>query len=173
MDTRRNIVLCGFMGCGKTTVGKLLSARLGMKFVDMDEYIEAWQNTTISEIFAQKGEEAFRRMETEAAQRLSAQEGQVIAAGGGTLLATRNVEILQKNGTIILLDAPLSSLQQRLARDTVRPLLQKANRDEVICQLHAKRMPLYRAACNFSVDAGAAPGQVVEEIIRILSGNNR
>lgn len=166
MDKRKNVILCGFMGSGKSTVGKFLSRRLGMQFIDMDAYIEDWQKTTISEIFAAKGETEFRRLETQAARDLSAKHGQVIAAGGGTLLFPQNVEIFRKNGVIVLLDAPLAALQERLKNDRSRPLLQKPNRNEVIRELHEKRMPLYRAAADFSVNAGLPPKLVAEEIIR-------
>ena len=118
----------------------------------------------IREIFASMGEAAFRRMETEAAEKLSSTGGHVIAAGGGTLLSTQNVEILRRNGIIVLLDAPLDALQQRLKRDRTRPLLQKPDREKVIRELHAQRMPLYRAACTLSVNAGQPPAQVAEDI---------
>lgn len=164
MAPRKNIVLCGFMGSGKSTVGKLLSRRLDMEFIDMDDYIEQQQGMEIREIFASMGEAAFRRMETEAAEKLSSTGGHVIAAGGGTLLSTQNVEILRRNGIIVLLDAPLDALQQRLKRDRTRPLLQKPDREKVIRELHAQRMPLYRAACTLSVNAGQPPAQVAEDI---------
>ena len=74
------------------------------------------------------------------------------------------MEILRRNGIIVLLDAPLDALQQRLKRDRTRPLLQKPDREKVIRELHAQRMPLYRAACTLSVNAGQPPAQVAEDI---------
>ena len=90
-----NIVLCGFMGCGKTTVGKKLSKRLGVPFVDMDHYIEQKAGRKVSEIFAQLGEQAFRDMEYECAKELSKSGGTVIATGGGALTFERNQQALR------------------------------------------------------------------------------
>ena len=81
----KNIILCGFMGGGKTTVGRRLAQKAHMEFIDMDDYIEQREGRTITDIFAQDGEETFRRMETDAARELAGRRGLVIAAGGGTL----------------------------------------------------------------------------------------
>ncbi|MFR1803448.1 MAG: shikimate kinase, partial [Faecalispora jeddahensis] len=81
-----NIVLCGFMGSGKTTVGQVLAQKSGRRFFDLDQYIEQRQGKTISQIFADEGEQTFRRLETEAARKLSSQKDLVIATGGGAVL---------------------------------------------------------------------------------------
>lgn len=114
---KNNIVLCGFMGCGKTTVGKQLAKITNMEYIDLDQYIEQQQSTTISNIFAQHGEEYFRDLEHNAAKELSQKQGCIIAAGGGTLLYKRNVQALKQNGTVVLLNVPLNTIKHRLRYD--------------------------------------------------------
>lgn len=151
-----SIILCGFMGCGKTTVGKRAAKLLKWDFYDFDFYIEEKTGLTVAEIFEQRGEAEFRRLETEAAAELSGKGSAVIACGGGTVLFPQNVEAFHQNGgTIILLDVPLDILQKRLENDTKRPLLQKPNRQEVIAGLYHKRLPLYRAASDLTLKASA------------------
>ena len=111
MTEKQNIILCGFMGCGKSTVGPLLAGMSGRKFVDMDSYIEQHAGKTVSAIFAEDGEPHFRALEREACAVLAAQSGLVIAAGGGTLVQQGNADILRKTGVIVLLDASLDALQ--------------------------------------------------------------
>ena len=101
----RNVVLCGFMGCGKTTVGRQLAALSGRRFVDMDEYIEQQAGMAVSEIFRQYGEDDFRRRERETCRALARQTGLVIAAGGGALTFAANVEALRASCVIVLLEA--------------------------------------------------------------------
>ena len=93
---RKNIILCGFMGCGKSTVGALLAKKTGMSFIDMDSYIEKKEQKTISSIFEEHGEEYFRALEREAAKELAEKNGLVIAAGGGTLVYQANVDTLRQ-----------------------------------------------------------------------------
>ena len=168
MTERSNIILCGFMGCGKSTVGALLAGMTGRRFVDMDSYIEQRAGKTVSAIFAEEGEERFRALEREACASLAAESGLVIASGGGTLVRRENAETLRKTGVIVLLDAPLGALKKRLAHDTTRPLLQKPDRDAVIESLLAQRLPLYRAASDFSVPAGMSPKRVARTILERL-----
>ena len=166
---KQNLILCGFMGCGKSTVGRRLAALSGRELVDMDAFIQQEQTMTISEIFSRFGESAFRKMETDAARTLSQREGLVIACGGGTVLNPENVELLKKSGVILLLDVPLPALQERLKNDTQRPLLQRPDRRDFIEALHAQRMPLYRQAADYVVPAGA-PGNVVAKTILEMLG---
>lgn len=167
--TNTNIILCGFMGCGKTTVGRLLAEKTGRQFVDMDNYIETRQQMTVSRIFETFGEPHFRELETEAAEELAKESNLVIAAGGGTLTVPRNVEILKATGIILMLDTPLSVIQKRLESDTTRPLLQKPNRGAVMEELYNKRLSAYKNAADIVVPADASPQKITATILEQLS----
>lgn len=148
-----NIVLCGFMGCGKSTAGSILAKQLGRQFIDMDTYIEQQTGMTVSEIFAKKGESWFRKKEKEACQKLSRKSGLVLAAGGGALADPENAAVLRETGIIVLLDPPYEAIVQRLADDHSRPMLEKADRKAVMRRLYETRMPLYKAAADLTVSA--------------------
>lgn len=148
-----NIVLIGFMGSGKTTFGRWVSRRHNRKFYDTDEYIEKKQNTTISEIFATKGEEAFRDMETETVKELSdTLDNCVISVGGGLVLREVNRELLRKLGTVVYLKASEEELCKRLSKDTKRPLLQGCGLHEKIHNLMEQREDIYLDAADMIVD---------------------
>lgn len=167
-----NIVLSGFMGSGKTTVGRRLAAALDMQFVDMDLYIEKKTGMTVKEIFAEYGELHFRALETETVKELAQSNHFVIATGGGTLMQPQNVEgFHQGGGTIYYLDVPLAALQERLKNDKRRPLLQTPDRRAVIERLLNERRPKYLASADVIVDAGA-PTVVVVERICVLRGES-
>ncbi len=166
MDLEGNIVLCGFMGCGKNTVGKRLAKLLQVKLCDLDTFVEQKAGMTVTEIFAKYGEQGFREREALAVEEISREKGLVVASGGGTVLFSRNVERFHEGGgKIFLLDVPLAALQERLKNDKKRPLLQKPNRRQVIEELYTQRDPLYRGAADVIVDAGA-PASVVARRIR-------
>lgn len=163
-----NIVLCGFMGCGKSSVGRRVAKLLERQFCDLDSYIEQQAGMTVAEIFAKEGEAGFRARETQAAEEVAAQKGMVIASGGGTVLSPRNVEAFHKHGAhILFLDVPVAALQERLKNDKRRPLLQVPDRRKVIAELYEKRVPLYRAAADITVDGGA-PAVVVAKRVAAL-----
>ena len=163
-----NIVLCGFMGCGKSSVGRRVAKLLERQFCDLDSYIEQQADMTVAEIFAKEGEAGFRAREAQAAEEVAAQEGMVIASGGGTVLSPRNVEAFHKHGAhILFLDVPVAALQERLKNDKRRPLLQVPDRRKVIAELYEKRVPLYRAAADITVDGGA-PAVVVAKRVAAL-----
>lgn len=164
----KNIVLCGFMGCGKTTIGKQLAKITSMEYIDIDQYIEQQQNTTISEIFAQNGEGYFRELEHQACNELSAKKGCVISAGGGTLLFERNVEVLKQNSTVLLLDVPLSTIKSRLHNDKKRPLLQRADKDKAMEEMYNARLPVYKSVADQIINADKSPLAVAEEIKALL-----
>ena len=152
-----NIILCGFMGCGKTTAGKNLARKSGRHFVDMDKYIEKKAGMTVSQIFSEYGENGFRNMEHNACAELAAQHNLVVAAGGGALTFERNVEIFKGVDTIVLLDVPLDVIKQRLDGDKKRPLLRRKDRDEAMRSLYDERMPKYLAAADVVVKGEGTP----------------
>jgi shikimate dehydrogenase len=164
-----NLTLCGFMGSGKTTCGRLLAQKLNRRFVDLDEYIEKQEGMSVSEIFAKKGEPAFRQMESNAVEQLSRSGGLVIAAGGGTLLKPENAAALRANGIVVLLDASLETVRERLKDDTTRPLLHQPNSTDAIDFLYRERIASYRAVADYTVPADGTPEETVEPVIRLLS----
>ena len=173
MPQYRNVVLCGFMGSGKTTVGRLLAKRTGLPFVDMDDYIEEKAGMAVSEIFKRHGEAYFRDLEHEASKELASRDGCIISAGGGTLVYQRNVGVLSESCWIVLLDAPLEVIKRRLKNDKKRPLLQRPDRDEAMRELYAKRMPPYRGAAHLTVNAAQSPYKTAREIAKALALGSR
>ncbi len=163
-----NIILCGFMGSGKSMVGEILAKRLGRFFIDLDQYIEKAAGLSVKAIFAQYGETDFRRREREALQELLEREMAVIAAGGGTLTFSENQRLCKQNGVIVFLDASLPEIIKRLQEDTARPLLQKPDREEVIQKLYIQRHPQYAQCADITVNADESPLRVVEAIAHQL-----
>lgn len=164
-----NIILCGFMGCGKSTVGKIAARKTGKKFVDMDRYIEEKEQMTVAEIFAAYGEEGFREREHAACRELAAQSGLIIAAGGGALTFARNVEVFRGRDTVVLLDVPLETIRFRLRHDTRRPLLQRPNKDEAMTELYNRRMPQYLSAADVVIKGEATPLNTAFKVINTLN----
>ena len=109
----KNIILCGFMSCGKTTVGKKLADFIGYKFIDTDEMIIELSGKSIKEIFAEGGEELFRDMEHEVAKKLDSLEGYVISTGGGMMTFDRNIDVIN-NGIVIYIDTPFNICYRKL-----------------------------------------------------------
>ena len=166
---RKNIVLCGFMGSGKSTIGNLLSKKMGMAFIDLDAYIEKKENKSVSQIFADSGEEYFRQLEKNAVKELAYKKSVILATGGGTLTFRENVDILKNaDNKIILLDLPVEVVEQRLQGDTKRPLLNRPDKEKVMRELYEKRLPLYRNAADIVVNASNSPMQVCMEIMANL-----
>lgn len=161
-----NIILCGFMGCGKTSVGKRVAKLMNRQFCDLDNYIEEKTGMTVKEIFAKEGEAGFRAREAQAVEEVAAQKGMVIASGGGTVLAQHNVDAFHKHGgKILFLDVPVAALQERLKNDKRRPLLQVPDRRKVIAELYEKRCPLYRVAADLVIDGGAPAVVVARRVV--------
>lgn len=165
----KNIVLCGFMGCGKSTVGRRLAKKRSMTFVDMDSYIEAKAGRTISEIFATDGEAAFRTMEHETCVALGGKSDLVIATGGGAVLRADNVSALSQNGTIVFLNVSEACVLERLKNDTTRPLLQREDKEAAVHALMQERIPLYTKAAMLTVDADGDAEAVANAIDVILA----
>jgi shikimate kinase len=164
-----NVILCGFMGCGKSTIGKNAAKKTGRRFVDMDEYIEKQAGKTVAEIFAERGEEGFRELEHEACIELSKNRNLIVATGGGALTFERNVEVFRGTDTIVLLDVPLRVIRLRLRYDKKRPLLQRPDRDKVITELYNSRMPKYLAAADVVVKGESTPMKTTNSLIAALN----
>ena len=140
-----NIILTGFMGTGKTTLGQLLAKKIGYKFIDTDTLIETQIGQTISDFFQQQGEAAFRKLESELVENLAEKQGLVIATGGGLVLNPNNVAMLSKTGKIICLTASPEEILTRVSKQQgVRPLLQGENPLGKITQLLQQRDSVYR-----------------------------
>ncbi len=164
-----NIILCGFMGCGKSTVGKNLARKTGRPFIDMDRFIEQKAQLTVAEIFEKYGESGFRDMEHEACKELAEMHNLIVAAGGGALTFERNVEVFRGKDKVVLLDVPLSVIRQRLSHDTRRPLLQRPDRDKVMEELYNERTPKYRAAADVVIKGESTPLKTAFSMIEILN----
>ncbi|HCC00741.1 MAG TPA: shikimate kinase, partial [Ruminococcaceae bacterium] len=135
----KNIVLCGFMGSGKSSVGTALALLSKMRFIDMDRYIEKQEKQTISAIFQKYGEDHFRDLESRCAAKLSTQSNQIIATGGGAVLRPQNIRSFRSNGIIVFLNIPFPMVRKRLRGDKTRPLLKTS--PSVVHALYKKRMP--------------------------------
>ena len=161
-----NLVLCGMMGCGKTTVGRKIAEITGRGWCDTDALIVE-RHGKIADIFARFGEEKFRTLETETVRELSAQDGLVIATGGGLVLRKENCALLQEKGKIIYLRAKVETLLSRLQADTERPLLQSAQSlSERLEDLLCERAPIYERVADFAVDVdGKTPSEIAAEIL--------
>ena len=144
-----NIYLTGFMGAGKTTVGKLLAEKFDMPFVDLDDVIEQKTNLSIPMIFERYGEKYFRRLETNALHSIAQYPGNIIATGGGVNLSSENRIIMKNTGITIYLKWQVTILYQRLIESNHRPLLKNKTESQLIQhikQMLKKREPLYEQA---------------------------
>jgi len=163
----RNIVLAGFMGTGKTAVGKELSRILSMRLVDIDHEVEQTEAMAIRDIFLTKGEPYFRECEAEIIRKHAAEKKLIIATGGGTVLREDNLAALRKNGIIFCLTARPETIFARISRNDDRPLLQGDERMGKIRDLLASRTPLYEQAGIMIDTENKTPLQIAEEIIGI------
>ncbi len=166
-----NIVLVGFMGTGKTTVGLLLAKQTGMPLVDMDTLIEERAGKPITEIFAQDGEPHFRELERDIARALAAQEGQIISTGGGIVLNPDNLTDYEKKGLVVCLQAAPETILERVKNDSTRPLL-AGDKPEKIIQLLETRKSLYEAIPHQIDTNGADPKSIAAKIIALYESNN-
>lgn len=149
---RDNIILIGFMGTGKTTIGKQLAETIGYDFVDTDEYIEQMQNMKISDIFKKEGEVYFRCLETKVIRNMSFfAEKKVISTGGGLPLREENIDILKRLGFIVHLKTSPEETWNRIKYDNTRPLLQCENPYKKIEDLLKIRTPIYEKVGNITV----------------------
>ena len=171
---KNNIILIGFMGSGKSTIGKIIAENFGMHFLDTDAWIEEREQITISEIFASRGEAYFREFETKCLEVLLEESGKgsddkvirnVISVGGGLPMKEENRQLLKKLGKVIYLKATEETIYNRLKTDTTRPLLQGDNPKQKIKNLMEQREEIYCQAADVVVEVDNKEiMEIVEEI---------
>lgn len=161
------IFLCGFMGCGKSTVGKILAKRLKCCCIDLDDYIEEQEGMTIPEIFEQKGEPYFREKETEALAAFG-DIGGVVATGGGALLSDKNGETAKKSGMAVFIDTDFNVCYDRIKDDPHRPIAASSTREQLKARFD-DRKPKYQAHSHFTVSGGYPPLVIAVKIERMYN----
>ena len=162
---KTNIILCGFMASGKTSVAKALSKELGYPYIDTDELIVKESKMSIPEIFDKYGEDYFRDLEFDTANKLKNFNNTIISTGGGMLTFDRNVEVLKEVGTIIHIKREFDDIYQTLLKDKTRPLSTQNTKEE-LQDLYKKRLDKYRAASDHMV-YNKYFSQCVKDIIKI------
>jgi len=163
-----SLYLVGMMGAGKTTVGRLLATELGYRFVDTDEIIETAAGKSISEIFAEEGETAFRQLETQVLGQVSVYTKLCIATGGGIVMKPENWSYLQQ-GLVVWLDVPVELLYARLAEDSSRPLLQDVDPKEKLRSLFLQRQPMYsQADLRITISEDQTPEQITQRVLEAI-----
>lgn len=168
------IVLCGFMGSGKTTVGRLLSKKMSLPFLDLDAWIEQKAGRAISEIFAENGQLAFRALERSAlAEALSQPQSKILAAGGGALLSKEAEEILRSHPALVVyLDVYMDEILQRVGHGEGRPMLADQDRASWV-NLYLQRQPRYQELADLTVDGNGPPEKVAAAIYQNLGLEER
>ena len=165
-----NLILCGMMGAGKTTVGAEISRLTGRRLCDTDTLITE-RYGKISDIFRDKGEAYFRNLETETVKELARQDGLIISTGGGLVMKEENVTLLKNSGKIVFLRAKVETLLQRLQADTTRPLLQTGGEtlQERLTRLLTERAPTYARVADYTVDVdGKTTKEIAKEIMLLI-----
>lgn len=160
-----NVVLIGMMGCGKSTVGKLLAKELGFTFVDTDQYIEGALGRSIPDIFAKEGEAFFRDWELGAAEELAQRKSQVIACGGGLPTRADSIASLKYSGTVIFLRRDPGEIYDNVSMGG-RPLGQQGR--EAFLERYAGRKPIYLEWADHVVEVQATPAETVQRILEVL-----
>jgi len=169
MKRYANIVLVGFMGTGKTSVGKVLANRLHMVFVDMDEVIEQREGMTVSRIFEEKGEPHFRTLERQLVLELSAKSGLVVGTGGGVVLNPDNISDFSRNGLVVCLSARPEAILARLSADSTRPLLAEGDKKKRIMTLLDSRKKLYDAVQHRIDTTDLTVEKIADKIVALFN----
>ncbi|WP_294800979.1 shikimate kinase [uncultured Eubacterium sp.] len=160
-----NIVLCGFMGSGKTVVGKELAKILGVKFVDTDELIEEEQGVAIKAIFATHGEDYFRDLEYEMCKKVAEMNGVVVSTGGGAMTFKRNVDAIKEGSKVVFLDASFDVICDRIGDSTTRPLFQDKKKAK---KLYDERKDKYLSAADYVINGDMGARKTAIQIAEIF-----
>lgn len=164
-----HILFVGFMGSGKTSVSRVVAKRVGLPLIDVDAYIEQTQGRSIKQIFADEGEQGFRRIETQAMAALAFEPRSIISCGGGACGSAVNRGILKALGTVVYLKVPLQEAVGRISDPSTRPMLSGPRPVEEIYQ---ERLPLYRDVADITINtAGKSIGANVSQVIGALRRN--
>ena len=166
-----NIYLIGFMGTGKSTVGKILADKLGRTFCDLDEMITEKSGKTITEIFDSVNEEGFRKLEAEVLKEVTENDNLVVSTGGGVVVTHGNLEMMQDKGKVITLMASAEAIFDRIKDDRGRPLMQVDNPFDEIKKLLFERASFYIKGDYVADTSEASPEETAEEIIGFLNEN--
>ncbi len=161
-----NIILCGFMGSGKSVVGKLIAERMNMQFFDTDELIVRKTGMAISDIFATYGEPHFRVLETEIIKEFANMNGAVISLGGGLAANSTNHPYLKEGGVVVLLDCGIDETLRRISGDKTRPLTQGGAED--IINRYNMRKPIYESVADITVDSSKTPEETYKILVTTL-----
>jgi shikimate kinase len=167
-----NIILTGFMGTGKSTIGQLAAAQLGRDFVDMDTLIEQREGRSIPQIFAQRGESYFRQLEADLCRELAQQSNLIIATGGGALVPETNLRLMEQSGLVICLDCEPATLWQRIGQSDNRPMLAASDEGRFarLAALLTQRTPAYgRIALHVDV-THLSPEEAAQRICEYANG---
>ena len=173
MKRKPNIVLVGFMGTGKTSVGRRLASQLRMRYVDTDDIVERDSGRRISDIFAEDGEPTFRELESEAVRKVSKLHNHVISTGGGVVLKEANMTTLKRNGVVFCLTATAEEIYKRVGHQTHRPLLQDPDPLAKIQSMLGERRPYYAKANHMISTTGRSFGEIIMHIKRMFRKSTR
>ncbi len=157
------VFLCGFMGCGKSTVGRELSKLLGCDFIDLDSYIEEDSKMTISDIFKEFGEEHFRMLESSALEAMCDKQA-VIATGGGALISEKNADAALRSGKVVYIELAFEKCYDRIKDSPNRPIVKRSTKEELE-ELFNRRTQSYKSHCSFTVNGDNTPREIAKEII--------
>ncbi len=161
-----NIVLIGMPGCGKTTVGRIISRLLNIELVDSDDVIIRKRRKLIPKIIAEIGEKGFRGLESDVIKEISKKDNCIIATGGGAVINEQNVVNLKKNGILVFIDRDINSIKPR----ENRPL---TNSREKLMKIYEERYPIYTKAADIHIKADRSAGETAKEIIRLVKYEKR
>lgn len=160
-----SVYLCGFMGCGKSHIGRMTAKLLGMKFIDLDRYIVNAQGLTIPEIFDKFGEPHFRVLEAKYIRELA--EGCVVATGGGALINDETAKYARENGVSVYINTAFELCYRRISGDKNRPLVVK-NTKEQLRELYETRAVIYKRNSTFMVNGNARDRIIADEIAKLV-----
>ena len=166
----RPVYLCGFMGCGKSHIGRTLTKLCGAEFVDLDKYITDKEGMTIPEIFEKRGEAYFRELEAKYVRQFKGNV--IVATGGGAILRDETARFARENGTVFFLNAAFELCYGRIKGDTNRPLVMK-NTKEQLRELYDERFPIYRRNSTYEINSNSTDKLISREIMKFINfGHN-